>query len=476
MRAGRAMGAVLLAALAASCERPLTQSVSPELVASTEPRDFGAVPVLNEKVDSFELQNVGRAGLILRAVRIKEENSVFSVKSFPEAIGSGDRAPVELAFVPREETGYQGTLVIESDDPFNELVEVPLLGKGSTRAILEVDPANLDFGRVGECKAAVKGVTLRSKGTADLIIEKIEFAEGSSPAFAFTGSVRTPATVKGQIQLSIKYSVPQGSTEPHTATVRIVSTDPDRREVLIPITGTPNRSPVAQIGALGNGAPGSTVALDGRASSDPEGDNPLTYKWTLRQKPINSTTTIAGPADALTSMRLDPTLPGLYEVQLEVTDSQGVPSCTPARATVVAAPAQKLLVELFWEHPRTDIDLHLLREPSASLFGADDVHYANKTPDWGVASDPGDNPELLRDALTGYGPEVIGYVNPIETTFRIAVEFKHAHLDPNPATPVTVRIYQYGVVKAEFKKTMEKQGDLWGVADVAWPSGTITPL
>jgi hypothetical protein len=104
------------------------------------------------------------------------------------------------------------------------------------------------------------------------------------------------------------------------------------------------------------------------------------------------------------------------------------------------------------------------------------VHYANKTPDWGVASDPGDNPELLRDALTGYGPEVIGYVNPIETTFRIAVEFKHAHLDPNPATPVTVRIYQYGVVKAEFKKTMEKQGDLWGVADVAWPSGTITPL
>ncbi len=179
-----------------------------------------------------------------------------------------------------------------------------------------------------------------------------------------------------------------------------------------------------------------------------------------------------------TSMKLDPALPGEYEVQLDVTDAQGVKACTPARAKIVATPAQKLLIEMFWDNAKTDLDLHLLRSnqnPQLSK-APDDCYYANPKPDWGIASDTADDPDFLRDALTGYGPELVGYANPIDTTFRVVVEFAHDHLATDPASTATVRIYQYGVVKGEFTKRMTQRGEVWSVADLTWPSGAISRL
>jgi hypothetical protein len=145
----------------------------------------------------------------------------------------------------------------------------------------------------------------------------------------------------------------------------------------------------------------------------------------------------------------------------------------PARTTVVATPAQKLLVELFWDNTGTDLDLHVLRTTSSPLFGIpDDCHYQNRTPDWGLPG-PMDNPEFVRDALTGYGPEVFGYVNPIDTTYRVTVVFNNELLSPMPTSKATVRVYLYGVLKSELSKTLTKKGDVWRVVDVKWPSGEV---
>ncbi|MBX7113277.1 MAG: choice-of-anchor D domain-containing protein [Myxococcaceae bacterium] len=479
-----ALLAVLLGVCAASCRPPNAQTVRPELVPPELTQDFGAVPVLNEKTLEVPLLNSGRVFLTVSNVAIKEPSSAFSVKTPVDQVEPAVTKPIVVAFVPPTEADYEGTLVFDTDDENYPHVEVKLKGKGSTRAIVEVDPPAIDFGRVAECSTAVRTFTIRSAGSADLVVNDISFTADSSSQFTFVGSTRTPVVVKtmgsnglpGQIQITVKYAVAAGSTTGATGTVKLSTTDPDKREVLIPITSEINRAPVPSIAALGNGAPGLEVALDGSASMDPDGDNPITYKWTLRSKPLSSTTVIAAPELATTSMRLDPLLPGAYEVQLDVTDSEGAKSCQPARATVVAAPAQKLLVEMFWDHAKTDIDLHVLRTPDAMVGKApDDCHYANPAPDWGM---PGtmDDPQLLRDALTGYGPELFGYVNPIDTTYRVVADFAHDHLDPNPASTVTVRIYLYGVVKGEFTKRLDTRGTRWAVADIAWPSGVITPV
>jgi hypothetical protein len=469
-------------ALALGCGAERTKKVQPELVPPEGEQDFGVVPVLNEKTLEIPLLNVGRADLTVSDVTLKDGDGVFTVRSSPTTIQASQTLMVVVAFKPLKEQDYANTLVVHSNDLNNPSVEVKIIGKGSTRAVMVVDPMVLDFGRVAECTSAVKTFTITSKGTADLIVEDLAFTDGSSSAFSFVGSSKTPARVKfkdatglpGKIQLTVKYTALAGMTGLAMGSIRIRGTDPDNQEVLVQLKAEPNRAPVPIIAPLGNGAPGLTIALDGTGSTDADGDLPLTYKWTMRSKPLSSTTMIAAPTDAMTSMVLDPLVPGAYELQLDVSDSEGVKNCQAARATVVATPAQKLLIEMFWDHSKTDIDLHVLRTTASKVGQApDDCYYANNKPEWGQIG-ANDDPEFIRDALTGYGPELFGYVNPIDTSYRIVAEFANEHLDPNPASKVTVRIYLYGVVKGEFTRTLEKSGTRWTVADVAWPSGVIT--
>ncbi|MBX5481102.1 MAG: choice-of-anchor D domain-containing protein [Myxococcaceae bacterium] len=475
-----------LAGAFAACGPDQTSQVQPQLVPPPDTADFGPVPVLNEKHLGIDVLNVGRASLKVFSVTLREDNVPFEIVSHPDELGASESAPIDVVFRPPAEQDYSATLTLATDDPESPLVDVHLVGKGSTRAVMEVEPDAIDFGRVAEGDAAVQAITVRSTGTADLILEEIAFAEGSSPAFQFLGSVTTPATVPhrkenglpGEIKVTVRYTVEPGAPDVNNAVVRIRGTDPDQREKTVAITGTVNRAPIPVIADLGVGAPGMEVTLDGSASTDPDGDVPLSYHWVLRSKPLGAMTTIAGPEQPVTTMTLDPKLPGEYVVELEVTDAAGATSLTPARASIVAAPAEKLLVEMFWDNTVTDIDLHLLEDPSVT-FGTipGDCFYQNPNPDWGVQGDPTDDPTLIRDALTGYGPEVIGYVNPPENkTYRVFAEFAHDHGAANPASAVTVRIYEYGKVQYEKTFTLNEKGEVFGVADIDWPSGKIKPL
>ncbi len=467
--------------LAAACGGPGLTTVRPQLSPPASPVDFGPLPVLNEKRVDVPVLNVGRAPLTVSNVALARTDGFFRVVAAPTRVEAGVTENITVAFVPLEEKAYEDTLTFETDDPNNPTVTVALTGLGSTRAALTLDPPMLDFGRVGECSSAVLQLTITSTGTAPLVVTDIGFTDGTSPAYSFVGSTKTPATVPvtdknglpGRIQLTVKLTLAAGSSGTLMGGVRLKTTDPDRQEVVVPLTAAVNRAPVPNIAMLGVAAPGQLVSLDGSASMDPDGDTPLTWRWTLRSKPLASSTTLVTPDQPTASMTLDPAVPGAYEVQLDVTDAEGVKACAPARATVVAAPAQKLLVELFWDNTGTDLDLHVLRTPTAALFGIpDDCHYQNRTPDWGA---PGamDDPELVRDALTGYGPEVFGYVNPIDTTYRVAVVFNNELLSTAPASKATVRVYLFGVLKAELSKTLQKKGDVWRVVDVTWPSGEV---
>lgn len=471
----------VLAAL--SCGPTNFNRTRPNLFPPLEQLDFGAVPVLNEKTDAVLLLNVGRAELTVSNVTVTGEG--FTLKSAPSAVLTSEELPIEVVFKPLAEKAYEGTLSYETNDPESPILTARLAGTGSTRAVMEVNPASLDFGRVGECSSAIRNFTISSKGTADLLVTKIEFTEGTHPAFSFIGSTRTPAVVKtqganglpGQIQLTVKATVAQGLTGELTGGIRIQGTDPDLQEVVLPLAVRVNQAPVAAIAPLGNGAPGLVVNLDGSGSADPDGDTPLTYKWTLRGKPLSASTAIAGPEQPTTSMTLDAQLPGAYEVQLDVTDAAGAKSCAPARATIVATPAEKLLVEMFWDNAETDIDLHVLRTPNARMGEApDDCFYGNLKPDWGAPQVATDDPSFKRDALTGYGPELFGYADPAANTYRLAVEFANEHLSAKPESNITVRVYLFGVVKGEFTARLSSVGQRWAVADIEWPAGTVTPV
>lgn len=472
----------LLAGLAAlwACDNRGVMEVTPQLAPPAGTLDFGAVPVLNPRELPVPIVSVGRIDLRVGDVRLANGDAGFRLTKLPaEKVGPGLTEEVRVSFLPRREEAYRDTLTFTTDDVQFPTITVQLQGQGSTRAIVDVMPPMVEFGRVHECGTGVALLTIGSTGSADLIINEIGFTADTPAGFQFVGSRQTPATIRsgGQIQLTLRYTAQAGAMGEVTGKVRLVTTDPERQEVLVPLHAIINRAPVATIGPVGNGAPGSTVSLDGTGSSDPDGNTPLSYRWTLRSKPLTSNSTLSAPDAGVTALRLDPVVPGAYEVQLEVIDALGAKSCEPARATVVATPAQKLLIELFWDNAVTDLDLHVLRTPMSPLGAPpDDCYYQNRAPDWGLPMDASDDPQLLRDALTGYGPEQFGYVNPIDSTYRVAVLFENDHLAANPASRATVRVYQYGVLKAETSRTLDREGRIWSVLDVTWPSGDIRVL
>ncbi len=468
-----------LALWCAACGSDEARQVRPRLVAPPATLDLGAVPVLREATGEVPLRNVGRAGLRVVGVRIQETDTPFRVLSAPETVRAGGEEAVRIAFVPPGEAVYQATLVVETDDLEREVVEVALTGEGRTAAALELTPSVIDFGRVPEGQAVARSFMVRARGTAELVLEELRLAPGTSAAFGLMGSVWTPAVVDvgSEVQLTVRYAVPVGASEAVSGGVLVRTTDPTRREATVELRGTVNRAPVPVVAPLGTSAPGREVVLDGMGSMDPDEDAPLAYQWVLRSRPVGAQASIAEPGAARTVLRLDPSVPGEYEVELHVADAAGARSVMPARARVVAAPAQQLLVEMFWDNAVTDMDLHVLRIPGAALGSIpDDCHYANPRPDWGTAGVARDDPELLRDALTGYGPEVFGHGEPGEGSYRVAVVFSRDNGAVDPRSTVTVRVYEHGVVRGEFRRVLSRQGDAWSVADVTWPAGVITEV
>ncbi len=95
---------------------------------------------------------------------------------------------------------------------------------------------------------------------------------------------------------------------------------------------TANVAPVANAGSAQNVLAGSTVVLNGAASSDANGD-PLTYAWTLSARPAGSSAALAAAGSATPSFTADAA--GTYVVSLVVND--GKLNSVPATAIVTAS-------------------------------------------------------------------------------------------------------------------------------------------
>jgi len=105
-----------------------------------------------------------------------------------------------------------------------------------------------------------------------------------------------------------------------------------------------NRPPIADAGPDQTVFVGDLVRLDGTNSSDPDGD-PLSFRWTLLERPQTSTAKIRNPTSPIAT--LVPDFPGVYVIELTVDDGRGGVDTDTVRITAEERPARELVAIRF---------------------------------------------------------------------------------------------------------------------------------
>lgn len=220
----------------------------------------------------------------------------------------------------------------------------------------------------------------------------------------------------------------------------------------------------------------------GNSSYDPSGGSIADYSWTLTAAPTGSTATM--PSGAANRYPFTPVLAGTYIGQLIVTNEEGL-SSDPCEVILDAVPTESLWVEMFWEQPQDDMDLHLLVD-GGSLETRDDCYYSNCTPtaqiffpmDWGSGGYAGDNPTLDLDDIPGTGPENINIDTPHPGAVYTVVVHDYTGSTPDVYTSnsVTVNVYLDGSLAWTDTRSIEGDGSYTYFARIDWTGGTITSL
>jgi hypothetical protein len=176
-------------------------------------------------------------------------------------------------------------------------------------------------------------------------------------------------------------------------------------------------------------------------------------------------------------------LVGRYEVGLKVIDATGLESINECITIVEALAPWDLYIQLVWNNPQSDIDLHLVQDPSHRWSHDDpnsDCYFAHKEPDWCTLGYAADNPRLDVDDVDGYGPEVIIIDEPCPEQYYIYVHYWSSHMMEPVESPCTIRVYCQNVIAAELHKTLIRDDQLWHVGWINWPQceviedGTVT--
>ena len=432
--------------------------------------DFGPVISQTTSIQNLTIANAGRKIGNVTLEVTGDDAGLFTLGQTEGEIPSDEQIVIPITFTPNTYLPFEATLAITTDDPDNELIELPLLGEGvyAPSPELCIDPLSVDFGTVQAGSVDVAFVDIGNCGSADLDVHT--FTQTGSGAFGVE-AVAANTSVK----------VAPGSSFPMTviyqpsndlgddAVVSFVTNDtanPTGSVTLIGNGGRPGFEwPEAVISDCNPAAPPEIVTLDGSMSTDPAGLG-LAYFWALNSTPDGSQATLSQAITDTTSFFAD--LGGPYEVQLQVMDGLGIMSA-PTVCTVDAMPADDIHVELTWDTSGIDLDLHLLQNTSAALYDVPaDCSWCNSNPDWGLAGSD-DDPRLDLDDQSD-GPENINILSPADGSYPVYVHY----YDPvgGGAVTATVTVYLNGTV-AHTDSMVMTRNDVWKVGQINWPQATF---
>ena len=183
----------------------------PAILLSHEEISFGQGVVGETFTKNLFIQNVGFNVLEISDLFIDGDDVFYTsipvMKNGPVfSIDPGEQEVLPVFFMPADAVNYNATLFIESNDPDQQMVSLPVSGTGVIEAaIISLTPDTIDFGEVILHNAVEHALSVSNAGNLDLVIEVPELS--GNDAFSFDdGAISWPQTLEPGDEISIMIS------------------------------------------------------------------------------------------------------------------------------------------------------------------------------------------------------------------------------------------------------------------------------
>lgn len=427
--------------------RPSTGFFEPEEV------DFGEVPVGRTHVGPTTFRNTSGSTLIVRSVRFEPALDVYGAFLTEggtlngATLTNGRAVEVEVRFGPRVAGTFDARMIVEADDLS---IELPLKARARDEqpARPEVMPSALAFTGTPVGAAARRGFELRNTGDQTGRLDQVLLAPGPFTITRVDGApLRLPILVEANqsLELEVRYQ-PLMPDQAHREVATFAFSGGSRPAVLnlsgrstaLETLACPEE-PI-EFGAVPRGRSETRTVRCLR----PPG-------WQLRGARYQ-----AGSAPYFTlpesprvvsdgSLEMDlgfealgPLGQHLGTLELESTEGSLTRLTVTGTISPPAATDVEVAVELTWNTPFSDFDLHLVRAGGMPFVAGEDCYFASKNPAWGDLGSSLDDPFLDRDDREGYGPETLTLLRAGEERYEVYVQYHDFTRNRAEATTATI--------------------------------------
>ncbi len=479
---------------------------------------FGDLEIGETGRVTTEIKNVGRETLKINDWTISDGFILSFADGLdaPAEIRPGGSVIIGISFFSNDDEEHRGTLMIDSNDPDESEFVIDLFVNAKFPCLETLPDDAVDYGEVDMDERVDRTIVVRNcSPNAPTTFELLGLR--GDPEFSFSrdpGFETMTLEVGESIELVVGFQPPRAGA--YTAKLHFQSDDEFRPEHAVELRGRGSEGKCPNAGILGtsdlglgdfNARPNATfetIPLDRLKMKDAsvayDGKILDKWEWSLISKPADSAASLVNPLTSMEQeMFLD--LAGTYVIEMKVWDNQGAQSCDTARVTIHAVADEDIHIQLVWDTPNdpnqddsagSDVDLHLLHPNAGTVWNDNpwDCFWQNLIPDWGTSRPPGvdsfdcerqpdrqgchDDPSLDIDDVNGWGPENINLNNPEPNRiYKVGVHYFSDH--GYSVSFATVRIFIGGVMRAEYRRQRLIDQEFWHVADIAWPSGSITP-
>ena len=503
------------------------EMATPRLLVQPKVVDFETVGENASSTKSVALLNTGAAELVITGFYLSGSpgytlgmaGEAFPVSAAtastgvtfdtPITIAAGASDHLDVTYAASGPEPAEGAVVLLTNDPSAPGGTTIEMYANVAGPCIQISPTRVDFGGKLVGQQSTINVQIQSCGDRALTISDVSFVDDGFGAFGMTAIALGTLPVElepGQtLYLPVTYLPAAvspigsgGSPESDEGLLRIVSNAYiTNYDVEVSGFGTDGSCPTANI-TIAEGEeviPQTPLHLDSASSTATNGA--ITgWEWSVVQP--SGSASVFLPSPYVQNPTFEANVVGEYIFRLKVYDALGTASCEEATKTVYVTSPEAIHVELLWTTPGdvdetdtgftafgesvgSDVDLHFLHANAVSAWNPAgwfdsryDCYWSNIGPNWGGAGAT-DDPSLDRDDTDGAGPENLNLAFPENgKTYRVGVHYWDDW--GYGISFATIRVYIYGQLRMQWANVQLLNYDMWDVATITWPAGTVTKV